>query len=384
MTANIMRFTRLKLTNWRNFKHVDVALPQRVFVMGPNAAGKSNLLDAFRFLRDVAQDQGGLKFAVDQERGGFSAIRSLHATKNPDIKIEVHVGTDDTPDEWQYCLELGAKRGVVHVKSERVLHRGKKLFSRPDDGDKRDPKRLSQTHIEQVNQNESFRDLAEFLSSVTYVHLVPQILRDPRRYNPTPHDPFGGHFLEQIASTPKKKQQARLRRLSRALKIALPQFDDLQFERDEIGHPHLRMKYKHWRSEGTWQREDRFSDGTLRLLGLLWVIADGKAPLLLEEPELSLHAEVVRQIPRIMAKAALDDNRQILASTNSEHLVDDEGIDPDEVLVLTPSGHETLVDAASSDPGLVAAAQAGQHLGSYLVAKTRPSHVEQLGLEWNR
>jgi AAA15 family ATPase/GTPase len=46
-------FIRLHLGNWRNFASVDVRLQNRVFVIGPNAAGKSNLLDAFRFLHDL-------------------------------------------------------------------------------------------------------------------------------------------------------------------------------------------------------------------------------------------------------------------------------------------------------------------------------------------
>lgn len=54
-----MYFTRLKLKNWRNFVSVDLALGERLFITGPNASGKSNLLDAFRFLRDIAKDGGG-------------------------------------------------------------------------------------------------------------------------------------------------------------------------------------------------------------------------------------------------------------------------------------------------------------------------------------
>ena len=44
-----MLITRLALKNWRNFKAVDVSLRERVFVIGPNASGKSNLLDMLRF-----------------------------------------------------------------------------------------------------------------------------------------------------------------------------------------------------------------------------------------------------------------------------------------------------------------------------------------------
>ena len=61
---------------------------ERLFITGPNANGKSNLLDVFRFLRDIAKDGGGLQQAV-KERGGLSKIRCLAARRYPDVEIEV-------------------------------------------------------------------------------------------------------------------------------------------------------------------------------------------------------------------------------------------------------------------------------------------------------
>ena len=54
-----MIVTHLKVKNWRNFRDIDVALRERQFVVGPNASGKSNFLDLFRFLRDIAKPEGG-------------------------------------------------------------------------------------------------------------------------------------------------------------------------------------------------------------------------------------------------------------------------------------------------------------------------------------
>ena len=50
--SKALRFMRISLQSWRNFTQVDVDLQRRVFLVGPNASGKSNFLDVFRFLCD--------------------------------------------------------------------------------------------------------------------------------------------------------------------------------------------------------------------------------------------------------------------------------------------------------------------------------------------
>ncbi len=73
--------TRLELQAWRNFsRQTEIRLGARAFFIGPNASGKSNILDALRFLRDLAGD--GLQGAV-AVRGGMSEIRSLHTRRFP-------------------------------------------------------------------------------------------------------------------------------------------------------------------------------------------------------------------------------------------------------------------------------------------------------------
>ena len=50
-----MIIQKLILHNWKNFQNVEVSLSERCFIIGANAAGKSNLIDALRFLRDIAK-----------------------------------------------------------------------------------------------------------------------------------------------------------------------------------------------------------------------------------------------------------------------------------------------------------------------------------------
>lgn len=97
-----MKFTRVQLKNWRNFLRVDLQLDKRLFLTGPNASGKSNLLDVFRFLRDLAKTGGGLQQAV-RERGDLSKLSCLAARRYPDIEVEVELtdGEGKTPTIWR-------------------------------------------------------------------------------------------------------------------------------------------------------------------------------------------------------------------------------------------------------------------------------------------
>src|SRR5664279_899192 len=55
----VVLISRIRLKNWRNFRELDVPLRDVSYLLGPNASGKSNLLDVFRFLRDVSKPRGG-------------------------------------------------------------------------------------------------------------------------------------------------------------------------------------------------------------------------------------------------------------------------------------------------------------------------------------
>ncbi len=373
-----MRITRLRLENWRNFRKIDLPLRRRTFLVGPNASGKSNLLDAFRFLRDLAEPQGGFQSAV-AARDGVSQIRCLHARENPAVLLDVEIDLSER-GTWRYLLEFGQdKQRRPTLRREQAWKDGLVLLERPDALDRADPNRLTQTHLEQVNANKEFREVADFFTQIRYLHLVPQLIRDAERRS-KPDDPFGTDFLERVATASAKTRESRLRRINAALRLAVPQLAELKLERDVRGIPHLRGRYEHWRPNAGWQSEEQFSDGTLRLLGLLWALLDGSAPLLLEEPELSLHAAIVRQIPRMMNQAGGRNRRQIFVSTHSGELLSDSSIAPEEVVILKPSAQGTTASLAGDSAEIRALLEGGLTVAEAVLPMTEPPAVAQLAL----
>ena len=372
-----MIITRLKLINWRNFTDVDVPMRDRAFIIGPNASGKSNLLDAIRFLRDVAKREGGGLQAAVRRRGGVPQIRSLSAHSGGGVGIEVHLSHDsDEPVEWVYRLVFMVEQRGNHrilVQEEVVEHNGETLLQRPDQDDKRDSELLTETALEQVNANRQFRGVADFFDEVTYLHLVPQLVRHGAEIggNRLENDPFGQGFLERIAATNSNTRKSRLTRIAAALSHIVPQLEEITFERDDItGRPHLKARFDNWRAHGVWQREDQFSDGTLRLIGLFWSLLDRGGPLLLEEPEISLNRDIVLRLAELIYKLSVPvrrrrrderhrERRQVILTTHSPDLLCDQGIGSREVLVITPGEDGSIVKLLDDDPGRRKVLEAG-------------------------
>jgi predicted ATPase len=379
-----LRFTRVRIQNWRNFREAEVRLTRRAFLVGPNASGKSNFLDALRFLRDIARPEGGLSSALLQPgRGSFKNIRCLFARSPSALTIDIDVGTDKEEQIWSYTLVLqqqGNVRGKpVTVEEERVAHRGNLILeskrpSKPDDWTL-----WTQTKLEQVQQNKDFRDLAEFFTSIRYLHVVPQVIRDFRRAVTANEDPFGSDLLRRMKETPQKFRIPRLRRMTSALQIAVPQFENLELKDDVEGRPHIYAAFRHWRNYPTPQDETLLSDGTLRLLGFLWSITEKGGPLLLEEPELSLHDAVVAQLPAMIQRAQALSGRQVIASTHSEALLNALGISPKEVHRIEVSENGSKIETAADNKEIVAQVNAGWHLGQAVLPLTQPEGIDKLG-----
>lgn len=380
-----MRLTHLTLRNWRNFKEADFPVQDRLVILGPNASGKSNLLDALRFLRQVVSAGGGFQDAV-QSRGGLPRVRCLAARNfnHGHVTIGVRLGDSDREDRWSYELTFTRESRGLHrpiLSGELVKRDGEVVLDRPDRNDEGDSERLTQTYLEQVNANRQFRPIADFLRTIRYLHLVPHLLREPGRQADRPDDPYGSDFLLRIASTPTRTRDRRLRRIGNGLRAAVPQLSQLELVQDDASRPHLEARYGHWRPKGAKQNEHDFSDGTLRLVGLLWSLLEGRrdtGPVLLEEPELSLHSSVVRQLPSILSRFRGTGGPQVLFTTHSEEILKDQGLGLDEVVVLEPGAEGTEALLGASVQGAGRLLENGLNLAEILGPRTKPKRVDEL------
>lgn len=354
-----MRFTRLKLAHWRNFPSLQVTLEERVLLFGPNASGKSHLLDALRFVSELARPGGGLWRSVTA-RGG-RGLRSQQGPAGTDLRIDLEA--EIAGEAWGYGLALTVdKLGQARVRAEVVSQGRRKLLRRPEADDRREPGGLAQTHLEQASRRGAFEPLVEFLASV-------------RWFGGTPAP---GELLREVMALPRRSREARLRRVVELARVALPRLDRLLLEHDEEGAPQLVSRLDRGRA-ALQVPVAELSPSSARLLALLWEATGPQAgPWLIEDPEQGLHPEAVGRLLELLASAAPRGGRQLLVSTHAERLLDDPRVAPSEVLMLNPTADGTHVERASDDTQVQGAVEVG--LGPLVAARTSPSGEGQIAL----
>ena len=384
-----MIISKIELFNWKNFHRCEVGVQERCFVVGANAAGKSNFIDALRFLRDVAKQGGGLQTSV-RVRGGITKIRCLAAREQSNVKLAIELSESDSRELcWHYELNFkhtggGIRENQVKIVSEKVFsgREQRYVLDRSAETLGEDEETLKYTYLEQPNANKDFRVIQQFLQNVEYLNVVPQMVRESASssYSGDKEDYYGRNFLKRLALLNDNTRRSYFRKINEFLKLAVPQLEELSFVKDEIGVPHLEARYVHWRTRGSKQQEMQFSDGTLRLIGFLFALIDSNGVLLLEEPEINLHPGIVAQFPEFIAKIqrVKKGGRQVFITTHSYDILSNEGIAPEEVLLLTNSPEGTEVEVLSNVEKAKNILAAGFSMADVVMPLTKPWSIESM------
>ena len=406
-----LRFTSITLKNWRNFADMTVALPRLAYLVGANGSGKSNFLDAIRFLHELGAVGGGLRAAV-RNRGGMGSLRHLAAPLDATVSVLVEVGNELVPNLWTYELQFdGADDPIVVRESLRqregedywrslhsIVEEGRLLYylagrnaslftavaskdvaAEAGRGSRLVTRRpLVRTYFEDGSAELIAADLVDLFDSIRYVNINPQIIRNPGSNSAGSNGAYGGALLESINTDAERDAGRKLAIIADILSKIVPEIADLKAVRGSYNVPHLYAIHKDARLGSQPLTEAALSDGTLRLIGMLWSLLDGDGPLLLEEPEQSWHAGLVQYIPLLLSGAMLATDRQIMVSTHSTELLDSEGIEAEQVLMLQAEDGASTISQAASIEDAAALLAGGEHMSNLVLGLTEPPEADLL------
>ena len=378
-----MKLTHIAITNWRNFAHIEFDMSSRLFVVGPNSSGKTNLLAALRFLSDVARL--GLAATLDRWgaperyfRSGTESASFNLTLEQDEHQIEYKLslrkessanGQNKRDDAANEVIEFPAgNRAVVDsedlmingqpvsISTERVTesdgsHFGERVRSSFDPGSVVQSASRFKAKNVQISLLHQITRIA--IESIRYIHPNPKkMLERADRYDPD----HGTGFFQHAGRFSDQQLDAVVDRIRPIMASVVPEIPNLSYQRMGLGTEVVFYS-------GVYSHE-QFSEGTLRLLGLLFDLATlprVTSVVLIEEPETFLQASVVRSLPSLLAEVAMNRDVQMIISTHSPELIDSELVLPSQVLMLRSENGETTGQLLleSNDPRVKAVLSAG-------------------------
>jgi predicted ATPase len=332
---------RIKLTDFLSFgpgAHTLELRPLNVLI-GPNGSGKSNLVEAFSLLRAVPSDLplpirqgGGVDEWIWRGKPGSGAQKA-------EIETVFHAG-EIAGSAVRYRVSFGSEAGRFVVLDERIeneagtpkpyfyfgYENGRPMLNNAS-GARRALERAdidpAQSILAQRRDPESYPEVAATGDRFKEILIYREWSFGPRSpiRAACGADVQTDRLLEDFSNLPArlavlKRTPATKKRLLDLLSEVAPGFTDVEVI-PEGGQLRLYL------TEGDRNvPAHRLSDGTLRYLSLLAILLDpGPAKLvLIEEPELGLHPDVLPALRDLLIEAS--SRFQLIVTTHSTQLVD--------------------------------------------------------------
>jgi predicted ATPase len=354
---------RVRIRNYKSLGKCEVELGRLTVLVGRNGSGKSNFLDALRFIAESLQTS--LDHAI-RSRGGVEGVRRRSYGHPHNFAIEV---TMNLP-EWRkgvYGFEIGAQtKGGFYVKREQLtIYKAsgdREGWFRLEDGrlvsssvQNMPPGVSDRLYLVNASGLPQFRPAYDALLAMGFYYLNPEQMKAVQ--NPDAGELLrrdGSNTASVVARLSEDRPEVK-ERIKDYLRAIVP--DIVDFERVAIGHHEtLEFRQEVKGSHHPWRFfAASMSDGTLRALGILVAVmqlADRKTSVQLvgiEEPETALHPAAAGALMDSLREAAT--HTQVLITTHSPDLLDQ--FDPAEDQLLVVQGIQGTTEIAPADPASV-------------------------------
>jgi predicted ATPase len=332
---------RVDIAGYRSIRALTLELGRITVLVGPNGCGKTNCYRALTMMHAAALGRLAEHFA---EEGGMpSALWAGEREHREEVRLAVAVELDEftyrlacglpTPRRSVFTLDpevkeedVGARLPGRKTPVPLVERRNQVVTLRGEQGERMtytDPLDLAESVLSQVSDPKRFGELALLRHALSRWRFYHQFrsdaaspLRQPRLGVRSPILASDG--LNLAAAMQTIVEMDRGDELSEAITSAFPGAE-WRIERDEHGRMAVGMRMP---GIPRWFAASELSDGTLRFLCLAAALLSPRPPefLALNEPETSLHGDLLPALAKLIATAA--ERSQVLVTTHARELAE--------------------------------------------------------------
>lgn len=352
MVVTSVFIERVVLRNYKSIANCDIRLGPLTYLVGANGAGKSNFIDALHLVSDALL--GSLDNALN-ERSGLGEVRR-RSSGHPNhfgIRLEFLLRNGQ---RGHYAFNVGAiAAGGYEVQAEECSVGGKARgpFFRLEKGKLR---RTSETSFPAVTSGrlalvsasglEAFRPVYDALVAMGFYNINPKLVRELQKPQDGRLMRSSGENIASVIGHLERNAPDSIALIREYLQSVVPMvhgvertqlgpMESLSFRQDVAGSQHP------WRFLAM-----NMSDGTLRALGVLTALFQGNrdhTPSLvgIEEPETALHPAASAALREALQRAS--EKTQVIVTSHSPDLLDDESISADMVRAVVSEAGETKI-----------------------------------------
>ncbi len=351
--------TYLKIQNFKSLEQVELKLGPLHVLVGANGSGKSNLFDAFQFLRELAE----IGQQAVHSRGGFAQlVWGGDLKRKIGFAIQFQFGNDRKPTKIVYQIEISGGPNYSTISHEKVAAingrkeepllvatTGGRLSIRDVSGKSFELGRHDQV-FKQFEDEERYGILAHFvreLKSWALYNFETSLLRKPNVVRRDFNMQTAGLNFSSVLHAIQTEQREKFSAIESLLRAAVPGLRQLLTTLTPEGLTYLSLE-----EEALPLRIPAWaiSDGTLRLLAQLAALYSPAPPALAcyEEPENYMHPAWLPLIADALKNAA--HRNQILVSTHSPYLLN--FFSPENLLVVDKKDGKSQFKSVKGKRGL--------------------------------
>ena len=347
-------FHLIDIEDYKSIGRARVDLEPLTVLVGRNGSGKSNFLDALRFVSD------SLSTSLDQAvktRGAIPGL-SRRGVAPPCFSVGFHIHLPNG-ETAIYVLVVNFRQGgefLTAVESLEVQAPSGEILGNYVVGGgevvsssipKPPPAHRDRLYLVNASGFPEFRPTYDAITAMKFYALKAEAMKTPRRPDVGEWLESDGGNIASVVARLNREQPATLRRITQYLGVIVPEI--ISLEPFSLG-PVETLKFVQ-RSQGSDEPQEFFawsmSDGTLLVLGALVAAAQTSGReeqvslICIEEPENSLHPAAAGALMDGLREAA--EHTQIIITSHSPDLVDQVHLDTEALLAVAYQGGSTRI-----------------------------------------